>query len=596
MKLEEGAKTMANEPKQDRLLLTKQDTWVRPFFKKYKRLLALVLFLGLMTFFAGSALMFTSGFLISKSATRPWNVLVVYVPIVLTRAFGIGRPVFRYTERLGSHNWVLKMTSDIRYKLYRSLESRASQSKEEFQTGSILGILAEDIEHIQNLYLRTIFPTLIGLLLYVLIVIMLGFFSIPFALMIALLLGILIVVLPLTSVAINRAKIYRRKYKRHVLYNQLTDSILGVGDWQYSGRYDEFLTRYNESESAVREEDIKLNRYTRFQDLVIQFVFGLIVLAIFFWAGTYFGDKGGSALNWVAAFTLAVFPLMDAFSPISQGVTELPMYEDSTKRLHDLPPVEDEEDVIISGQTDVSFDQYDVCLEDVSFNYQSNGKVILSDFNLTIPTGQKIAVLGKSGTGKTTLTKLIRHDLVPDKGTITIGGHAVSDIADMSSYVGVLNQAPHLFNTSILNNVRLGNVEATDEEVLQAIKQAGLQPVVDTLPNGADTVVEEAGQRFSGGEQQRIALARILLQKVPVVIVDEPTIGLDPITENALLTTVFDVLKDKTVIWVTHHLLAIEKADRVIFIEEGAIKMDGSPQELKQTNEHYRHLLSLDYN
>ena len=596
MKLEEGAKTMANEPKQDRLLLTKQDTWVRPFFKKYKRLLALVLFLGLMTFFAGSALMFTSGFLISKSATRPWNVLVVYVPIVLTRAFGIGRPVFRYTERLGSHNWVLKMTSDIRYKLYRSLESRASQSKEEFQTGSILGILAEDIEHIQNLYLRTIFPTLIGLLLYVLIVIMLGFFSIPFALMIALLLGILIVVLPLTSVAINRAKIYRRKYKRHVLYNQLTDSILGVGDWQYSGRYDEFLTRYNESESAVREEDIKLNRYTRFQDLVIQFVFGLIVLAIFFWAGTYFGDKGGSALNWVAAFTLAVFPLMDAFSPISQGVTELPMYEDSTKRLHDLPPVEDEEDVIISGQTDVSFDQYDVCLEDVSFNYQSKGKVILSDFNLTIPTGQKIAVLGKSGTGKTTLTKLIRHDLVPDKGTITIGGHAVSDIADMSPYVGVLNQAPHLFNTSILNNVRLGNVEATDEEVLQAIKQAGLQPVVDTLPNGADTVVEEAGQRFSGGEQQRIALARILLQKVPVVIVDEPTIGLDPITENALLTTVFDVLKDKTVIWVTHHLMAIEKADRVIFIEEGAIKMDGSPQELKQTNEHYRHLLSLDYN
>ncbi|CAM3351211.1 thiol reductant ABC exporter subunit CydC [Vagococcus fessus] len=596
MKLEGGARTMANEPKQERLLLTKQDTWVRPFFKKYKRLLALVLFLGLMTFFAGSALMFTSGFLISKSATRPWNVLVVYVPIVLTRAFGIGRPVFRYTERLGSHNWVLKMTSDIRYKLYRSLESRASQSKEEFQTGSILGILAEDIEHIQNLYLRTIFPTLIGLLLYVLIVVMLGFFSIPFALMIALLLGILIIVLPLTSVAINRAKIYRRKYKRHVLYNQLTDSILGVGDWQYSGRYDEFLTRYNESESAVREEDIKLNRYTRFQDLVIQFVFGLIVLAIFFWAGTYFGDKGGSALNWVAAFTLAVFPLMDAFSPISQGVTELPMYEDSTKRLHELPQVEDEETAIASELTDLSFDQYDVCLEDVSFNYQSEGKVILSDFSLTIPTGQKIAVLGKSGTGKTTLTKLIRHDLVPDKGMITIGGHAVSEIADMSPHVGVLNQAPHLFNTSILNNVRLGNVEATDEEVFQAIKQAGLQPVIDALPNGADTVVEEAGQRFSGGEQQRIALARILLQKVPVVIVDEPTIGLDPITENALLTTVFDVLKDKTVIWVTHHLMAIEKADRVIFIEEGAIKMDGSPQELKQTNEHYRHLLSLDYN
>lgn len=584
---------MKQATKEARLLLSKQDTWVRPYFKKYKKLLALVLFLGLLTFFCGSALMFTSGFLISKSASRPWNVLVVYVPIVLTRAFGIGRPTFRYAERLGSHNWVLKMTSDIRLKLYRALESRANRSKSEFQTGNILGILAEDIEHIQNLYLRTIFPTLIGLLLYGIIVVMLGFFSIPFALLMALLMGILIIFLPLVSVAINRARVYRRKAKRHVLYNQLTDSVLGIGDWQYSGRYDEFLTRYNSAEKSVRIEDRKLNQYTRRQDMLVQLVFGGIVVAMFCWAGLYFYGRGTEGLNWVAAFVLALFPLMDAFGPISQGVTELPMYEDSVQHFHQLPTVVEEELAIHPDSIELV--DSSVAIEGVSFHYDGSEKKILDRLSLVVEAGSTVAVLGKSGTGKTTLAKLIRGDLLPKEGKIVVGQKELIQLTEMSDYIGVLNQAPHLFNTSILNNVRLGNINATDAEVLEAIERAGLKSVIDQLPQGADTLVEEGGKRFSGGEQQRIALARILLQDVSIIIIDEPTIGLDPITERALLDTVFKVLKDKTVIWITHHLLAIDHADRVIFLEDGHIMMDGSPNHLKANNKHYRHLLSLDY-
>lgn len=592
--LEEG-EVMNKIDEQKPLLLTKEDTWVRPYFSKYRKLLVLVLFLGLMTFFAGSALMFTSGFLISKSASRPWNILAVYVPIVLTRGFGITRPLFRYAERLGSHNWVLKMTSDIRLKLYQALESRSSRSKEEFQTGSILGILAEDIEHIQNLYLKTIFPTLIGLLLYALIIIAFGFFSIPFALLLLLLMGIIIVVLPLTSVAVNRAKVYRRKHQRHILYNQLTDSVLGVGDWQYSGRYEEFLSRYNEAETSVRKEDIKLNKYSRFQDSLIQLVFGVIVVAIFLWAGTYFNNGDPARLNWIAAFVLAVFPLMDAFAPISQGVTEFPMYEDSARRLDSLPQVEPELAADQEAVTTVP-ETVSIAFKDVNFSYDETSKMILKDFSLVIPQGETLAILGKSGTGKTTLSKILRGDLVPQTGRVTIGEEPIANFKEMAGLIGVLNQAPHLFNTTIFNNVRLGNLEATDEEVYDAIKHAGLQPVIDQLPAGADTLVEESGKRFSGGEQQRIALARILLQDTPIVIIDEPTIGLDPVTERALLETVFNVLADKTVIWITHHLMSIESANRVIFLEEGQIMMDGTPAELKASDSHYQHLLSLDFN
>ncbi len=129
----------------------KKDTWVKPYLKHYKKTLIVALSLGLFTFFCGSALMFNSGYLISKSASLPENILLVYVPIVLTRAFGIGRPVFRYLERLVSHNWVLKMTSDLRLKLYQHLETDAIFLKKKRQTGDLLGLLAEDINHIQNL-------------------------------------------------------------------------------------------------------------------------------------------------------------------------------------------------------------------------------------------------------------------------------------------------------------------------------------------------------------------------------------------------------------------------------------------------------------
>ena len=578
--------------KKEYLLLSKKDQWVRPFFKKYKWLLALVIFLGFLTFFSASALMFTSGLLISKSAAIPENILMVYVPIVLTRGFGIARPSLRYAERLGSHNWVLKMTSDIRLKLYQSMESKAAKSKDDYQTGNLLGILAEDVDHIQNLYLRTIFPAIVSLMLYLFIVIALGFFSIPLALVMLLLLGVILFVLPLTSVLVNNARVYRQKAKRHELYNDLTDAVLGVGDWQYSGRYQEFLTGYDKSESQVRVEDEKMRRYTRFDGLVKQVFFGIIVLVLLVWAGTYFGQQNSQDMrNWIAAFVLAFFPLIDAFAPVSDSLKELPLYEDTVQRLSTLPKIDNrsiKEEKINVVSSQIKFEQ-------VNFRYNVHQKLLLEAFDLTIPEGEILAVLGKSGVGKTTLSKLLRGDLTPLSGKITIGGISVASFgSQISDYIGVLNQSPHIFNTTIRNNIRLGNLNATEEEIEFAAVQAGLSPVIEKLELGIDTVVEEGGKRFSGGEQQRIALARILLQDAPIIIIDEPTIGLDPLTEKQLLTTVFKVLKGKTVLWITHHLVGTHYADRLIFIEEGKITMEGSLEKLLEESSRFKELYQLD--
>ena len=583
-----------------------QDTWVKPYLTKYRKLLYLVLFLGFMTLFCGSALMFTSGFLISKSASMGIsirngsneNIMLVYVPIVLTRAFGIGRPSFRYVERLTSHNWVLKMTSDLRVKLYRSLEKDAIFFKGKYKTGDILAVLAEDIEHIQNLYLRTIFPTLISWGIYVVVVIALGFFSIPFAIMMLIMLAVVTILLPLVSLLVNGARMYSQKTARTGLYNKLTDAVLGVGDWLFSGRKSDFIASYEGNEFDVRKDDAKIKQFDRTRDFIVQLIFALIALAVLTWTSMIFQGEHGGAANWIGAFVLAIFPLIDAFAPVPSAVSELTIYEDSVKRMNALPVVEETEvsPATLAAIKELETESFkELLIDDVCFSYEQDQKQILENVTLRIPKGKKIAILGKSGAGKSTLGKLIRGDLKPQQGRVLLNNVSTYQLQDtVANWIGVINQNPYLFNTTVLNNVRLGNITATDEEVIAALYQVGLGEMLAALPDGFHTIVKEAGGRFSGGERQRLALARILLQDAPIVLLDEPTVGLDPITEQVLLDVLFNVLSDKTIIWITHHLQGVDQMDQVVFIESGKIEIEGTPKELLANNKRYQTLYHLD--
>lgn len=571
--------------------LYKKDQWVKPFLKRYKGLLYLALVLGFFTFFSAGALMFNSGYLISRSASLPENILLIYIPIVLTRAFGISRPVFRYIERLVSHNWVLKMTSDLRLKLYLVLEKDAIFFKSNYQTGDILGLLSEDINHLQNLYLRTIFPTVIAWVLYVFIVIGLGLFSWWFGLCMLLMLGVVVFLLPLISVLVNGARQEKQKGFKNDLYKTLTDNILGVSDWVFSQRGHEFVHSYEKEEAKLRELDEQTKRFNRFRDFALQVTFGGITVAILAWTSIRFPGSHGGAANWIAAFTLTVFPLIDAFAPLPDAAQEINIYRDSMKRLNNLPEPENG----IETSKDLIIPTTEIKISDLSFSYENTTKNVLKNLNLTIHSKEKLAILGRSGSGKSTLATLIRGDLRPDKGAITLGGISTADFGDqITKSIGVIHQAPYLFRTTILNNIRIGREEASEEDVWQVLNDVGLKEMIEGLPEGLLTMVDEAGLRFSGGERHRLALARILLQDTPVVLLDEPTTGLDPITEQQLLDTFFNTLEDKTIIWITHHLQGVDKMDRVIFIEDGQLEMSGSPQVLLATNQHYQQLYAID--
>lgn len=557
--------------------------WITPFLRKYRFGMILAIILGTITMFCAGLLMFSAGYVISKSATKPENILIIYVPVLMVRVFGISRPVVRYIERLTSHNWILRITSNLRRKLYLRLEKSAIGLSERYKLGDLLGLLNEDIANIQDLFLRTLFPLMIVGSLSVALIIASGVFSLTLALVVAFFLGLMVIVLPYVSLKVSAKYDRDLKNYRNQLFSNLTDDVLGLQDWVLSGRKEDFLLDYQSSEKAARQIQEKMLSYVRKRNLVLQLIFALLVVYLIVWSGSTLNT--GDAPNYIAAVSLAAFPLFDAFAPLSDAVVETQRYGDSVQRLNDLPDVK--EDVRQETIKDT-----DLQISNLSFAFED--KLIFEDLNLHIKKGEHVAILGRSGVGKSTLASLIRGDLIAQQGTLDLSGVAPAYANNVEEKIGVINQSPYIFNASIRSNLSLARLDASDEEIWNALELVGLKKMVASLPEQLNEVVDEAGQRFSGGERQRLALARILLSDVDMVILDEPTVSLDPITENQLLRLFFERLKDKTIIFITHHLLGVQHMDRVIFLEKGKIKLDDQPEYLLEHNEDFHKLYQMD--
>ncbi len=568
------------------------ETYVKPYMKKYSSLMLMTIILGTLALLSAAALTYTSGYLITRASEKPETILLVYVPIVMVRAFGISRSVLRYLENLLGHDAVLKVLADMRLSLYRALEPQALFIRSKFKTGDLLGALSDDIEHLQDVYIRTVFPTMIGLFIFMFAVVWLAVFDWVFAIFMALCLSVVVFIYPLISLYFLKKHQKESKERHAHLYKTYTDAILGVSDWIISGRQKEFVSTFLEDARKSDASERKLDYWHQTRQFQLQVFTGILVVVVGIWAG-FQAAEGVIAPTYIAAFTLVVMPILEGMIPISHAVERIPVYEESFRRLDEIEkfaPAETKEQVV-----EPNFERPAIDIQGATYRYTEDGKKAVNDVTLQIPYGEKIAVLGKSGAGKSTLIQLILGNLTPTEGKVRIDGQDPTQYGDgIYESVSVLNQKPYLFATSVENNIRLGNHEVPREKIEEIVDAVGLGDYISSLPKQLDTQMEETGQRFSGGERQRIALSRILVKDTPIVILDEPTVGLDPDTEYDLVQTMLDALGDKTVIWITHHLTGIEKMDRVLFMDEGEIAILGTHEELLETNERYRRLYELD--
>lgn len=612
-----------------------------------KKLLAEILALGLAASVFAVGLMFVAGYLISASADNISSILMLNLPLAFVQIFGLGKPIARYFERLKSHDWVLRLTSMLRYQLF-GVAQAWQRANQRLRTGDVLESLAHDIEQVQNFYLRTVFPVLIAWMVGVLLVIVAGCFSsalFVFALGTVLLLGF---ILPALAVALNKARIAVIAAQRTRLHEEVTDAVLGAQDVAIAGRGASLTATLQQKFDALQASERNMKRKDRVRLVLIQALLLIVCLVLVWWSAQQFGGVTGGRADWIIAVALGFFPLIEIFAPLPQqfesGVSQI----ESLQRLSSLGLVES---VAPSGAGSPSgttapsgtgspsgtaassgaaapsvtaassgagspsgatastnstepislMPPYDIAFEHVSFAYPDNAsastpnKTVLEDITLTIPYGQKIAVLGKSGSGKTTLARLLHGDITPSQGCVTLAGVPIAKIHDsIWDYFGLISQDSYIFAMSIIDNLRIGKIEATESEIWDVLEAVDLKSYVEALPDGLNTMADEAGLRFSGGQRQRLVLARVLLQNPPIVVLDEPTVGLDPVTEHVVLDTIQQVLVDKTVVMITHHLQGIEGFDRVIFVEDGHLAMDGSPRALEQVNARYQKLLRFD--
>lgn len=613
-----------------------------------KKLLAKILALGLTASVFAVGLMFVAGYLISASADNISSILMLNLPLAFVQIFGLGKPIARYFERLKSHDWVLRLTSALRYQLF-TVAQAWQRANQRLQTGDVLESLAHDIEQVQNLYLRTVFLVLIAWMVGVLLVIIAGCFSfalLVFALLTVLLLGL---ILPAFAVVLNKARIAAITKQRTQLHEEVTDAVLGAQDVAIAGRGASITAVLQQKFDALQASERNVKRKDRARLVLIQVLLLIGCLVLVWWSAQQFGGVAGGRADWIIAVALGFFPLIEIFAPLPQQFESGVSQTESLQRLSSLGlagTTVPSGTAVPSGTgalsgtgvpsgTTASVDStklanpavpvsltppYDIVFEHVSFAYPDNvtvssgtatansitvdtataatdvvAKTVLEDITLTIPYGQKIAVLGKSGSGKTTLARLLHGDITPSKGYVTLAGVPIAKIRDFIwDYFGLISQDSYIFAMSIIDNLRIGKIEATESEIWDVLEAVDLKSYVETLPDGLNTMADEAGLRFSGGQRQRLVLARVLLQNPPIVVLDEPTVGLDPVTERVVLDTIQRVLADKTVVMITHHLQGIEDFDRVIFVEEGHLVMDGSPRALEQTNVRYQKLLMFD--
>ncbi len=600
----------------------RNDRWVRPFLVRYKKPLVGAIALSVLAYVFAAGLMFVSGYLISGAATLPASILLMHLALIVVRVFGLGKPVLQYMERLASHDWILRVTSSLRLRLYQSLEGQAGLGHAVQRTGEALGLLSDDVGHLQDMYLRCMLPAVAACCLWFVATISLGVFSALVALGIFVVLGLQMVLLPLLAVLAGAARRSRAKAMKHEMYAELTDNVLGVSDWVFSGRAGEYLTRHARTHVSLRELERQEARAAHRRDMVSQLLFGLCIVMLVVWAALYFGgapaDDINSAANYIAAFALCFFPLIEAFAPVPAAALDAVEHADSIKRLNELPEASGDWEgigsksnssrkkkkpvALVTGSTPaspvisgLSANSLDIRIDGVTFCYPGSVRPTIKDMSMSVPYGQKVAVLGRSGAGKSTLAALVRGDLIPQSGEVSIGGVRASSFGDaMSRHIGIIQQDTYLFNDTLYNNLRLGNPAASEDDAWRVLDQVGLRDMARRLEQGLSTMVGEAGKRFSGGERHRIALARVLLQDTPIVILDEPTVGLDPVTEQALLNTLFSTFDGRTIILVTHHLQGVSATDRVVFMEDGRITLDGSPATLARDSKRYRTLLSFD--
>ncbi|MEV7613165.1 thiol reductant ABC exporter subunit CydD [Streptomyces sp. NPDC089799] len=551
------------------------------------------LLLGALAVGSSVGLMAVSGWLISRASEQP-PVLYLMMAVTATRAFGIGRAVFRYAERLVSHDAVLRMLAELRVSVYRRLERIAPAGLREQRRGDLLTRLVADADALQDYWLRWLLPAGTALLV--------GTGSVAFTAWLlpgagaVLAAGLLLagVGVPLVSAAVARRAERQLAPARGELATEVAELLSGTAELTVAGALAGRRAAAADRDRTLTAIAARGAAAAGLGSGLSALLCGLTVVGA---AAVGASAVTGGRLSGVAMAVVVLTPLaaFEAVSGLPLAVQYRQRVRRSAERVHEVldapvPVAEPER----PGPVPAS--PFPLRLAGITARYPGRERDALAAVDLTLEAGRRIAVVGPSGSGKTTLAQVLLRFLEPGGGSYTLGGTDARSLEsdEVRRFVGLCAQDAHIFDSSVRENLRLARPGATEPELRAALAGARLLDWADALPDGLDTLVGEHGERISGGQRQRLALARALLADFPVLVLDEPAEHLDTRTADALTADLLAATTGRTTVLITHRLAGLDQVDEVLVLEAGRVVQRGTYGELAAADGPLRGLLERE--
>lgn len=575
----------------------------------YKSWMALAALLGFLTVGSGIGLMMTSAYIIAKAALHP-SIAELQVAIVGVRFFGIARGVFRYLERYVSHEVTFRLLARFRVWFYKALEPLAPARLMKYRSGDLLTRIVSDVESLEHIYVRVIAPPVTAIAISVLMWFLFGIFDTLFSALLLFFFQIGGIGVPLLVKALSQKTGKQLITLRSRLNILAVDGVQGMAELLAFGRQNDHLQEFHDLNGRFIVLQRRMALINGLHESLIGLIMNLAVLSMLL---TAIPKVNASLLDgiFLSVLVIGTMAAFEAILPLPAAAQYLDNSLKAAERLFQITdakpevsdpllettrqdsqlPVNDDVDSLVSGVISAQADIQAITIKitNLRFRYQPEEALVFNGLSMEIPEKSFIAVIGPSGSGKSSLINLLMRFWEFRDGEITIGGRDIRQLPqdDVRSQFAVVSQNTHLFNGTVTDNLSLANPSAGEQDIIRSSQQAHIHDFITGLPNGYDTWIGEQGLRFSGGERQRLAIARAILKNSPILIFDEPTANLDVVTEKKILDTIWEMSREKTVLLFTHRLVGLDKADKILVLSGGRIVEQGGHYQLLEKKQRY---------
>ncbi|MFZ5948237.1 MAG: thiol reductant ABC exporter subunit CydC [Stygiobacter sp.] len=542
----------------------------KTFFKiaslsiEYRWWMILAALMSFLTVGSGIGLMMTSSYIIASAAIQT-PIYQLQVAIVGVRFFGISRGVFRYLERYISHEVTFRLLAKLRLWFFKSIEPLIPSKKKDLTSGDLLSRSIEDIESLEHIFVRVISPPFVFVAVSLLMFYLLNLFSLKYSLIFISVFYLSAIGIPaLTFLLSNKLgkEIISLKTK---LKEFAVDSVQGLAELIFYNQTENWRNKFYSLQEKLLSSERKMSSIQSLHEILTGLAMNFTVLVMLYAAipEVNAGNLNGVYLSVITIGIMAsfeiVFQIPLAFQYLGKSV-------EAGERLLELTnenQIKDKKNICIDKKEFNSA----IEMKNVSFSYDGKREV-LHNFSIEIKKNDFIAITGASGSGKTTLVNLLTKLWYDYTGEITIDGIDYNNIPDenIRNLISVVTQNVHLFTGTIRENLLLAKIDATEEELFNALSKSDLISFVKNLSNGIDTNIGELGKKLSGGEAKRLAIARAILRNTPIIIFDEATSHLDQETESKILSMLEKLKGEKTIIFITHRTNNLQIFNNVIKI------------------------------